>query len=111
MMAENRLPTALCVDAVLANLATKGLYYYIPHRGDSTTGLILLKLNALDGRCKLLTQHRNFDGVLVWINALDKEIVKEQDADAYITRATKYDPDLWVIEIEDSKMNNPFEEN
>lgn len=107
-MDEGRLPTALWVEAVLASVSAKGLYYYIPSRGDHSTGLILLKLNSLQGPCRLLTQQRNFDGELVWVNALQDDNPSEQDADAYIERAIKYDPDLWVIEIEDQEMNNPF---
>lgn len=109
MMDAGRLPTAVWVEAVLANVTAQGLYYYIPNRGDQSTGLILLKLNALSGSCRLLTQQRNFDGDLVWVNALPDEAPNEQDADAYIERAIKYDPDLWVIEIEDPEMVNPFD--
>ncbi len=72
------------------------------------SGLVLLKLNGLEGECKLLTQQRNLDGVLEWVNVFQEESVAEKKADEYISRSIDRDPDLWVVEIEDKKMNNPF---
>ncbi len=108
-MTDNRLPTALWVDAVLANIRASGGFYYIPHTGDHSTGLIMLKLNGLSQGCKVLTQQRSLDGDLLWVNALEHEIVSEKDADAYIARSVNRDPDIWVIEIEDTNMCNPFD--
>ena len=44
-----------------------------------------------------------------WIDALGQELVDEPKADEYIRRQCDIDPDLWVIEIEDEAMSNPFD--
>ena len=48
------------------------------------------------------------DGNLGWVDALGKEIIAETDADEYIQRAITRDPDLWVVEIENTTTKNPF---
>jgi len=110
-MGNDRLPTSLWIEAALKPLADRGIYHYINNRGDPGSGLILLKLSNLEGQCKLLTLQRNFEtDALEWASALENELVAEKDADAYSARAVDIDPDLWVIEIEDRDMSNPFEE-
>ena len=106
---EARLPVHLWIDAQLRPLNDKGVFYYIHQKGDQNTGVILLKLNGLSGQCQLLIQQRDFDDELGWIHALAQEVVEESDADAYIQRTISRDPDIWVIEIEDREMVNPFE--
>lgn len=110
-MAEGRLPTALMIEACLKPLAGMGLYHYIENKGDRDSGLILLKLNNLAGQCRVLVQQRDFmTDTLVWASPLAQEVVATVEADAYSKRAIDRDPDLWVIEIEDRDMNNPFED-
>ncbi len=106
---EARLPVHLWIDAQLSPLNARGIFYYIHQRGEKNTGTILLKINNLEGACRLLIQQRDLDGNLGWMNAKREELVEEQDADQYIQRAISRDPDLWVIEIEDRDINNPFE--
>jgi hypothetical protein len=43
------------------------------------------------------------DGEPAWLRALGDKAVPEKDADAYLARQATYDPDLWVLEIEDPK--------
>jgi len=69
----------------------------------------MLKINGLKGDVKLIIQERDFmTDQMTWAAAMVEEIVKESDADEYIQRAIQRDPDLWVIEIEDQDMQNPF---
>lgn len=105
---QGRLPVHLLIDAALMPLNGRGIFYYIKQRGEKNSGMILLKLNGLKGVCKLMQQQRNFDGDLEWMNVLREDDVAEADADAYINRAMSRDPDLWVIEVEDGAMQNPF---
>ncbi|MGH1378406.1 MAG: DUF1491 family protein [Alphaproteobacteria bacterium] len=106
---EPRLPVHLWIEAQLKPLNDRGVFYYIHQRGEQNTGTILLKLNGLSGVCTLLTQQRDLDGNLGWMHAMKKERVEEGEVDKYIQRSMSRDPDLWVIEIEDQGMNNPFE--
>jgi len=103
------LPVHILIDATLKQLTEQGIFYTILQRGERNSGTILLKIWSRADQCKLLTQQRNLDGDLQWINATNKETVAEPDADTYTQRARSRDPDLWIIEIEDPNMNNPFE--
>lgn len=110
-MSDDRLPTALWVEGHLARLSALGRPYYIIQKGNYASGLVILKINALNETCRLLQQQRNFmTDMLEWAPALKSEEVAEKDADAYIERATARDPDLWVIEVEDPGKQNPFED-
>lgn len=106
---EGRLPVHLWIDAQLRLLNDRGIFYTIPQRGERNSGVILLKLDGLEGACRLLIQQRDLDGKMGWMDALSMERVEVAEADAYIARAVSLDPDLWVIEIEDRNMDNPFE--
>lgn len=108
-MADDRLPTWLYLEGHLKTLDQQAVYYYIHQRGASASGLILLKINPLDGTALLLTQQRDLDGVMGWMRLMKGEAVPDAEADAYIRRAMDRDPDLWVIEIEDKNKKNPFE--
>lgn len=102
------LPVHILIEGTLKTLSERGVFYTIIQRGEKHNGVILLKLWGRGDTCKLLIQQRSFDGDLEWINALDTETVPERDADTFIKDQTAYDPDLWVIEIEDEALVNPF---
>jgi len=105
---EARLPTHIWVEAELRRLSSMGLGVYIAARGDKSGGMVLQKIANMQGDCRLMIQQRDLMGALVWINALQDDIVPESEADAYIKRAVQRDPDLWVLEIEDRAMRFPI---
>jgi hypothetical protein len=108
-MDDDRLPTKLWVMAHLRRCAADAIPATVARRGEAMGGMVLLKLNQLEAGCRLLSQTRDVEGRLAWFPALAGKLVPEADADAYIARAVKRDPDLWVVEIEDRDGRHPFE--
>lgn len=108
-MNDDRLPTALYVDAHLKRLTTEGIFYYILNKGAHASGTVMLKLNGLENGCRILQQQRDLKGAMGWMTLFKGEAVPEPEADAYIKRAIDRDPDVWVIEIEGRDHANPFE--
>ncbi len=104
-MSDDRLPTALWIEAHTRRLNAEGIPYYTLHTGAYAAGTVLLKLRD-KGACRLLIQQRDLEGELGWTNATKDETLDDSRADEYIARATARDPDLWVIEIE--APENPF---
>ena len=106
---EERLPTALWVEAHVRQCVSQGVAIYVAKKGEYAGGLVLLKINSLDGFFRVLIQQRNIDGVLGWMDVHQGKPVQEEEADTYIERSMKRDDDLWVIEVEDKDGKNPFE--
>ena len=108
-MTDDRLPTELWLKAHMRRLSLEGIPVAVLHRGEAMGGTVLLKLNQLDLGCRVLTQARGPDGALGWLAAFENRFVAEAEADAYVARAVKRDPDLWALEIEDRAGRHLFE--
>jgi len=96
-----RLKAEFWVKAHIRRCWTKDVIAVVVRRGDDMAGTVLLKLNDLSGGCTVLQPAPDPEGGRVWLRATGAEPVSERDADAYIERQLKFDPDLWVVEIED----------
>jgi len=107
-MSDGRLPTRVWIMAHVRRCLVDGTPATIAHKGDPDSGMLLLKLNALENGCRVLSQTRDLDGEIAWLAAFDGGTVTEAEAEAYIARALDRDPDLWVVEIEDRDGRNPF---
>lgn len=96
---EARLTADFWVRAYLARLRLAAIPAYVTAHGDETAGAVLVKLATLDGRARAL--QRSFDlmtGARVWVVLAEGP---EPEVDAAVARQRRFDPDLWVIEIED----------
>lgn len=103
-MAVDRLKTRIWVQAQVRICDLNNLPAYIVKRGDPDAGAVILRLNRLDGTSHLFNQARLADGSAAWSKAAGSDAegrISDEDALLYIDRQRKYDPDLWVLEIED----------
>ena len=101
--APERLKTELRVQAWLRRCAVAGLMATIARKGDPDAGALFLKVNRFKGGCEVFSGVTGPDGAPAWLRAMGPKPVSEKDADTYLARQGKYDPDLWVLEIEDPK--------
>ncbi|MEO0379639.1 MAG: DUF1491 family protein [Pseudomonadota bacterium] len=94
-----RLTSRFWVDAYLARLRFADIPGFVVAHGDDTGGAVLVKLNTLDGSAVLF--QRSFDlmaDTRVWAELASGS---EGDVDEAVARQRGFDPDLWVIEVED----------
>jgi hypothetical protein len=75
----------------------------VVRRGDNDAGTVLLKLNRFEGGVTVYAQASSSGAEPVWSKGTGPNPVSEAEADAYIERQVKYDPDVWVLEIEDRR--------
>jgi hypothetical protein len=58
-----------------------------------------LKLNRLDGSCVVLSPASRGEE-RVWMRPLGDSADEQRCAD-YLTKQIRFDPDIWIVEIED----------
>lgn len=105
-----RLKTEFWVRALIRRGDIEGAAVFVLHRGDPSSGAVLLKRNRFHLGCTVLVETVDQAGERAWCAGTGPDPVLETAADAYIARNLGRDPDLWVIEIEDRTGRLPFDE-
>ena len=103
-----RLTSEIWVAAYLTRLRLADIPVFVVSRGDHTAGAVLVKLNTLDGRATAF--QRSFDlatGERRWMVLAEGD---EADVDVSIAKQRQFDPDLWVIEVEDRSGRHLLDE-
>lgn len=97
---SQRLKAGIFVRALIRRAEVAGAAAYVARKGSEEAGAILIKIAKLDGTCTVLNQARDGAGELVWARPLG-DSCDEEKASAWFERQIKFDPDLWIVEIED----------
>ncbi len=94
-----RLTSELWVQAYLTRLRLADIPAFVVAKGDATAGAVLVKQNPLDGSARLFQRSVDLmSGARSWVVLAEGP---EADVDASVARQRGFDPDLWVIEVED----------
>lgn len=104
----SRLAAKFWVQAYMARLEFAGIPAYVVAHGDDTAGAVLIKLATLDGQA--IAFQRSFDlmsGDRKWVVLSEGE---EPSVDAALRRQREFDPDVWVIEVEDRQGRHMLDE-
>ena len=99
MYERDRLKTRIWVQAQLRLCDSQGIPFVVRRRGDDDAGTVLLVIDSLDGELRVLSQTRTLEGELAWS---EKRLASRDELDAHIERQLDFDPDIWVIEVEDA---------
>ena len=95
------LSSDLWVYALIRRVELAGSFATVVRKGDARGGAVLVKtIDRRSGATRLWAEAVGREGRSVWMRPLDSE--DEAAVDAYIARAAHIDPDIWVVEVEDS---------
>ena len=108
---EPRLKAEIWIKAHIRKCGFMNVPVFVTRRGDNTAGSVLIKINRLNNLCMVLTPTTSFeDGSRKWLQGTGPDWVNEETADRYIEKQAGFDPDLWVLEIEDPEGRHFLEE-
>ncbi|RYX87006.1 MAG: DUF1491 family protein [Bradyrhizobiaceae bacterium] len=102
----SRLKSAIWVAAYLRRCQTEGVYGAVRRRGAEEAGAVFVKLALLDGSAMLFApapqavydDSRPSDRVFA---PSPPQAVDENKIEERLKKEMNFDPDLWIVEIED----------
>lgn len=102
---DRSLPVNVWVSALLRRAALGGAFATVLHHGDDQRGDVLVKVALPERRAKLYGPAFSPEGPAEFEELKPEGHApagsEEAAVDAMIERRKRYDPDLWVVEIED----------
>jgi hypothetical protein len=104
-----RLKSEIWVKAYIRRLYGDAVPAAVLRHGDDDAGAIFIKINTRDGMAQVLspapgTDPDDMTGIdRRWSVVFPQGAVEETQADGFLTRQARFDPDIWVIELEDPK--------
>jgi hypothetical protein len=107
-----RLKTALWVAAYLRRCQVEGVSAVVRRRGAEEAGAVFVRICRLDGTSDLFgpAPQSEFDAVReadrAFSPSLKERPAPDEAVEAYLAREVKFDPDVWIVEVEDRAGRN-----
>ena len=99
-MSAPRLKTHIRIAAHLRRAAAAGAFATVVRRGDADAGAVAVKVFLGRGLAQVFFEARDAAGAHLWRDPLDGP-TDESAVDRWLEKERDFDPDLWVVEIED----------
>ncbi len=95
------IPTDIWVSALIRRAGLEGAFAAVTRRGDARAGAVLVRVwNSRERQMALFAEALDSEGRSIWIRPI--AATTEAEIEAYVQRSVRIDPDLWVVDIEDS---------
>jgi hypothetical protein len=89
------------VAALIRRASLEGAFAAVTRRGDARAGAVLVRVwNSRSREMALYVEALDAEGRSIWLQPI--AATAETDIEAYVQRAIRNDPDIWVVDIEDS---------
>jgi hypothetical protein len=107
-----RLRSDFVASAIIRQAGIANCFAALRRRGAAEAGAIFVKIDYLDGRAALYgpapqSLAQDDAGERLWQRLHNAETIDPIDTEARIEKELRFDPDLWLIEIED-RLGRPF---
>ena len=99
-MSPPRIAASVLAGALLRKAEGQGGFGAVLARGDATAGSILVILLEKGGNPRLLERLLRPDGSYAWQESGSHNIGNPREVPDFIARRRRYDPDLWVLELD-----------
>jgi len=102
-----RLKSGIWVSAYIRRCQVEGASAVVRRRGAEEAGAIFIKLNRLDGTAEIYGPapqtvfEDSHPAARAFSPGLPKQPAPDADAEAYLARQVRFDPDVWIVEVED----------
>lgn len=103
-----RLTARFWIDAYLTRLRVQDIPAFIVAHGDDTAGSVLVKVNHLNGHAELF--QRSYDLMTDTQSWTVLAQGGDAEVDENVQRQQEFDPDLWVVEVEDRQGRHLLDE-
>ena len=101
-----RLKSSIWVAGYLRRCQTQGIFGAVRRRGAEEAGAVFVKVALLDGNAMLYvpapqTVYDDSRPIERYFMPISPEALPEQAVEERIAKEIRFDPDVWIVEIED----------
>lgn len=107
-----RLKSGIWVAAYLRRCATEGAFAVVRRRGAEEAGAVFVKIDRLDGTADLYgpAPQTAFEDAhptdRAFVACLKTQPAPAADAESYLEKQLRFDPDIWIVEVDDKAGRN-----
>jgi hypothetical protein len=107
-----RVKSGIWVAAYVRRVYVEGAFAAVRRRGAEEAGAVFIKIARLDGTAEVFgpAPQTAFDEARpadrAFVRCLKVQPAPEADVESYLARQIKFDPDVWIVEVEDRAGRN-----
>jgi hypothetical protein len=107
-----RVKSGIWVAAYVRRCHIEGAFAAVRRRGAEEAGAVFIKIARLDGTADLFgpAPQSAFDEARpadrAFVACMKTQPAPEAEVEAYLAREIKFDPDVWIVEVEDRAGRN-----